>query len=237
VEAELTRTRNLMAMAIDLKLNIAPAKKKVDSSRKLRLERNFEKAWYRSGGAGHRPPEIQAFIGQEIMRAEMRVTSALKMGAEVKAESAMLEDIIAAPNQAGTRACAGPGDMQPGGGGQDTLHNRAALPRQEPPRTYTGPSTSPPIGSRCRAPTSPEGGQERPSLRPGHEIMRWSSGREQCPRPTPGRGAPPPRHLQGDRQREHHAQRKLAKASNCARPATWPVRCPSRPRCCNSPDP
>ncbi len=96
VEAELARTRGLMTLAIALKLNITEAKRIVDASRQLVLRRNFEHAietLKQAQGLVH--SAIQAHIGQDIMRAEMRVTTALKLGADIHQESALLEDIVA----------------------------------------------------------------------------------------------------------------------------------------------
>ncbi|MEM0449201.1 MAG: hypothetical protein QW520_05200 [Methanomassiliicoccales archaeon] len=96
MESELTRTRSLMTAAIDLRLNITEAKSKVDSSRLSALRRDFSSAIKQLKEAQEIIHQaIQAHIGQDIMKAEMRVTSALKIGAEVSEESALLEDIIA----------------------------------------------------------------------------------------------------------------------------------------------
>ncbi|MCU0861781.1 MAG: hypothetical protein MUE65_05630, partial [Methanomassiliicoccales archaeon] len=95
MEAELTRTRGLMTVAIDLKLNITEAKHKVDASRHMALKRDFAHAIRQLKEAQEIiHSAIQAHIGQDIMRAEMRVTNALKVGADISEESALLEEIV-----------------------------------------------------------------------------------------------------------------------------------------------
>ncbi|MDD1747696.1 MAG: hypothetical protein LUQ16_08040 [Methanomassiliicoccales archaeon] len=95
VEIELTRTRSLMTLAIELKLNITEAKGLMDVSRQMVLRRDFGKAVDSLKQAQQLTHSaIQAHIGQEIMRAEMRVTTALKLGADIHEESAMLEDTV-----------------------------------------------------------------------------------------------------------------------------------------------
>jgi hypothetical protein len=95
VEAELAITRNLMNLAIALKLNIIEAKKLLDSSRQMVLRRDFQRAVVTLKEAqGLIHSAIQAHIAQDIMRAEMRVTTALKIGADIHKESALLEDIV-----------------------------------------------------------------------------------------------------------------------------------------------
>jgi len=96
VEAELARTRGLMTLAIALTLNITDAKRIVDASRQMVLHRDFSNAVNSLRQAQDLVHSaIQAQIGQDIMRAEMRVTTALKLGADIHEESAMLEDIVA----------------------------------------------------------------------------------------------------------------------------------------------
>ena len=96
VEAELSRTRGLMTLAIALELNITEAKRTVDASRQMALRRDFKGAIDSLRNAQHHiHSSIQAHIGQDIMRAEMRVTTALKLGADIHQESATLEDIVA----------------------------------------------------------------------------------------------------------------------------------------------
>jgi len=95
VETELSRTRSLMTVAIDLKLNITEAKRKVDASRTLVLRKDFGRAIQELKEAQEAVHgAIQAHIGQDIMRAEMRVTTALKVGVDIAEESALLEDIV-----------------------------------------------------------------------------------------------------------------------------------------------
>lgn len=96
VEENLLKTKALFAQASELKVNLSDPKKKVDLSRQLVMKRDFKRASEQLKAAqdeAHRG--IQAHLGQDIMRAEMKVTLALKLGAEITAESALLEDIVA----------------------------------------------------------------------------------------------------------------------------------------------
>lgn len=96
VEENLVRTRALFAQAAELKVNLAEPRKKVEISRQLVMRRDFKGAKEQLKAAQEDVHSaMQAHIGGDIMRAEMKVTLAMKVGADVTAESALLEDIVA----------------------------------------------------------------------------------------------------------------------------------------------
>ena len=96
VEAELAKTRALLAEAATLQVDLGAAKQLLDASRKYVISRDFTnavKSLRRAQEEANRV--VQDDLGGEIMRAEMRVTTALRLGADITAESALLEGIVA----------------------------------------------------------------------------------------------------------------------------------------------
>ena len=88
VEENLLKTKVLFNTASRLKVDLKEPKKKVDISRQLVMKQDFRSAIEQLIAAQedtHRG--IQAVLGQDIMRAEMKVTLALKVGAEITAAS------------------------------------------------------------------------------------------------------------------------------------------------------
>ena len=96
VEAELARTKVLLLEATGLQVDIQGTKRLLESSRKQTIKRDFKSAVATLREAQDRVHSaVQSNLGGDIMRAEMRVTSGLKMGADVSLESAALEEIVA----------------------------------------------------------------------------------------------------------------------------------------------
>jgi hypothetical protein len=96
VEENFLRTKALFKTATVLKVDLREPKKKVELARQLVMKQDFKQAIEQLKAAQddtHRG--IQANLGEDIMRAEMKVTQALKVGADITAESALLEDIVA----------------------------------------------------------------------------------------------------------------------------------------------
>ncbi len=96
VEAELARTKGLLLEATALHVDIQGTKRLLESSRKQTINRDFKTAVRSLHDAQDLVHSaLQSSLGGDIMRAEMRVTSGLKIGADVSAESAALEEIVA----------------------------------------------------------------------------------------------------------------------------------------------
>ncbi len=96
VEIELARTKALLLEATDLHVDIRSTKRLLESSRKQTMKRDFKSAvatLRETQGLVH--SALQSSLGGDIMRAEIRVTSGLKIGADVSAESAALEETVA----------------------------------------------------------------------------------------------------------------------------------------------
>jgi len=95
VETELARTKSLLLEATALKVDIQGTKRWLESSRKQTIKRDFKAAvqsLHEAQALVH--SALQSSLGGDIMRAEMRLTTGLKIGADVSAESAALEEII-----------------------------------------------------------------------------------------------------------------------------------------------
>ncbi len=96
VEAELARTKSLLLEATALQVDIQGTKRWLERSRKQTIQRDFKeavKSLHEAQDLVH--SALQSSLGGDIMRAEMRVTSGLKIGADVSGESAALEETIA----------------------------------------------------------------------------------------------------------------------------------------------
>jgi hypothetical protein len=95
VEAELARTKSLLLEATALQVDIQGTKRLLEISRKQTIKRDFRAAvasLHEAQDLVH--SALQSSLGGDIMRAEMRVTSGLKIGADVTAESAELEETV-----------------------------------------------------------------------------------------------------------------------------------------------
>jgi hypothetical protein len=96
VERELARTRALVSTATPFNIDLNPVQKFIEESRQLTMRRDFRAAVDRLKAAQTETHKaVQAVLGNGIMKAEMRVTLALKAGVDVTKESALLEGIIA----------------------------------------------------------------------------------------------------------------------------------------------
>ena len=96
VEIELARTKALLLEAADLHVDIRATKRLLENSRKQTMKRDFKSAvstLRETQELVH--SALQSSLGGDIMRAEIRVTSGLKIGADVSVESATLEEIVA----------------------------------------------------------------------------------------------------------------------------------------------
>ncbi len=96
VEAELTEVRSLLAQAASIDADVSISQALAEQSKRLVMRRDFpgaisklKQAQKEAHGA------IQARIGGDIMKAEMKVTSALRMGADITKESSLLESVVA----------------------------------------------------------------------------------------------------------------------------------------------
>ncbi len=96
VEAELAEARSLFAQAESIEADVTMPKALAEQSKRLVMRRDFpgavnklKQAQKEAHGA------IQARLGGDIMTAEMKVTAALRMGADITKESSLLEGVVA----------------------------------------------------------------------------------------------------------------------------------------------
>ena len=96
VEDELAKTKTLLLVAASLQAEVDRAKALLDQSRQSAMNRDFPGAvatLRRAQAEAH--DTIQSGLGQDIIKAEMKVTTALKLGADITKESAALEEAVA----------------------------------------------------------------------------------------------------------------------------------------------
>ncbi len=95
VEAELAKAKALASEGAALQVRTIDSRKLIDQSRQLVMNRDFKKAAATLRQAQEEAhAAIQGTLGGDIMRAEMRLTTGLKMGADIAQESAALEEAV-----------------------------------------------------------------------------------------------------------------------------------------------
>ncbi|NYT15419.1 MAG: hypothetical protein GKC02_05610 [Methanomassiliicoccales archaeon] len=96
VEMELVKTENLMIRADRYGLDCSRAEDSMRSARTLALKAELgESVEQMKAAQKELDKEIQQYLGSEIMRAELMLASAMRMGSDVTKESAMIDDIMA----------------------------------------------------------------------------------------------------------------------------------------------
>lgn len=96
VERELRVTENLMFLAKGYELDRSKAEKSMKTARRFALKGLFEESMEQLKVAQKElNKEIQQHLGSEIMRTELLLASAIRMGSNVSKESAMIDDIMA----------------------------------------------------------------------------------------------------------------------------------------------
>jgi hypothetical protein len=95
VETELEDVKSLLALAERVDAEVSMPKALAEQSRRLVMRRDFVGAVSKLNQAQKEAHgAIQGRLGGEIMKAEMKVTAALRMGADITKESSLLEDIV-----------------------------------------------------------------------------------------------------------------------------------------------
>ncbi|HTY46436.1 MAG TPA: hypothetical protein VMB46_02100 [Methanomassiliicoccales archaeon] len=95
VEAELAKAKALISEATSFHARTTDARRLVEQSRQLVMNRDFKGAAAMLRQAQEEThASIQGALGGDIMRAEMRLTTGLKMGADIASESAGLEGVV-----------------------------------------------------------------------------------------------------------------------------------------------
>jgi hypothetical protein len=96
VETELGKVENLMSQAERYGLDRSRAEDSMRSARALALKAKLGESIEQMKTAQRElDNEIQQYLGSEIMRAELMLASAMRMGSDVSRESAMIDDIMA----------------------------------------------------------------------------------------------------------------------------------------------
>ncbi|MDD1770022.1 MAG: hypothetical protein LUO79_02955, partial [Methanomassiliicoccales archaeon] len=96
VEAELAEVRSLFAQAEAIDADVSVPKALAEQSKRLVMRRDFTNAVGKLRQAQKEAHSaIQSRLGGDIMKAEMKVTAALRMGADITKESSLLEDVVA----------------------------------------------------------------------------------------------------------------------------------------------